>query len=311
MTEATTYVRQHAPIGALDGGIEVRPVGGALGAEVHGADLRSLDEAGADQLKALLHEYEVLFFPGAHLSGDEQMALGRCFGEVALFPLARLMGHTEPTFQVISDGPESPPEADYWHTDVTWTAEPPNYALLHAELMPARGGDTLWASMTTAYERLSPTMRHVLDELQVVHDNESFIRGMYRKMPGRPEVDELAERLRAAYPPVLHPLVRTHPDTGRQALFLGGRFMRRIEGMTDDESQTLLGFLLRHIEDPALQCRWRWQPGDLAIWDERSTNHRSAGDHFPQRRQIRRIEITGERPFHRRVDPRTLDTAVN
>ena len=101
------------------------------------------------------------------------------------------------------------------------------------------------------------------------------------------------------FPPVTHPLVRTHPDTGRQALFLGGGFMRYIEGMREPESDCILSFLRQHIENAALQCRWRWCPGDLAIWDERSTNHRSAADHFSQRRSIRRVEVRGERPYHR------------
>jgi taurine dioxygenase len=213
-----------------------------------------------------------------------------------------LRGVNEPSCQVITDGPDSPGEADSWHTDVTWTAVPPKYALLCAEVVPERGGDTLWASMTTAYDALSPVMQQLLCGLAVVHDNESFIGGLMRKAGDAPGAAELVEKLRANYPPVTHPLVRTHPDTGRQALFLGGRFMRRIVGMTEVESQTVLDFLSRHIADPRFHCRWRWTPGDLAIWDERSTNHRSAGDYFPQVRSVRRIEIDGDPPFFRPAD---------
>jgi taurine dioxygenase len=153
--------------------------------------------------------------------------------------------------------------------------------------------------MTTAYEALSPVMRRIVDDLEVVHDNSEFIRAMLRKMPEGPQAQALADALRTAFPPVKHPLVRTHPVTGRQALFLGGGFMRYIDGMREPESDAILGFLRQHIENAALQCRWRWTPGDLAIWDERSTNHRSAADHFPQQRSIRRVEVAGERPFHR------------
>jgi taurine dioxygenase len=282
-----------------DHGIDVRPVAGALGAELHGVDLKTLDEAGLEAVRDLLHHYEVVFFPGANLTDAEQLELARRFGEVNIFPVARLRGVTEPTCTVINDGPDSPPEADDWHTDVTWIAEPPNYALLTATVVPRRGGDTLWASMTTAYEALSPVMRRIVDDLEVVHDNSEFIRAMLRKMPEGPQAQALADALRTAFPPVKHPLVRTHPVTGRQALFLGGGFMRYIDGMREPESDAILGFLRQHIENAALQCRWRWTPGDLAIWDERSTNHRSAADHFPQQRSIRRVEVAGERPFHR------------
>ena len=276
--------------------LDVRPVSGALGAEVRGVDLRSVDDAGFEQIRDLLHEHEVLFFPGAGLSEDEHMAFGRRFGEVAIFPVARLLGATEPRFQVITDGPDSRPTADQWHTDVTWTAEPPDYALLMAQVVPERGGDTLWASMTAAYEGLSPTMQQMIAGLEVVHDNTAFIEAASAKMTGD-GADELFARLRAEYPPVVHPLVRTHPDTGRRALFLGGDFMRRIVGLHAAESRAVLDLLVRHVDDARYQCRWRWTPGDLAIWDERSTNHRSAADHFPQDRSIRRIEIVGSRPY--------------
>ena len=282
-----------------DHGLDVRPVAGALGAEIHGVDLRSVDEPTFAAIRDLVHRYEVVFFPGADLGDQEQLQLARRFGPLNIFPVARLLGATEPTCTVITDGPDSRPEADEWHTDVTWTAEPPDYALLSALVVPARGGDTLWASMTAAYEALSPVMRGMLDTLQVVHDNSQFITAMLRKMPDGDQARALADALRTAYPPVTHPLVRTHPATGRQALFLGGGFMRRIEGMRERESAALLDFLARHVEDAALQCRWRWHPGDLAVWDERSTNHRSAADHFPQHRSIRRVEVAGARPYHR------------
>ena len=243
-----------------------------------------------------LHRHEVIFFRGANLTPHEHMELAARFGEIAIFPLSRLNGATEPTFQIITDGPDSPSQADHWHTDVTYTAAPPKYALLHAEVVPERGGDTLWASLNAAYNALSPTMQRLLAGLNVVHDCQSFIAGMRMKSSGT-NVDALANKMLEAYPPVTHPLIRTHPDTGQRALFISSGFMRRIDGMHEDESRALLDLLAHHIEDPRFHCRWRWQPGDLAIWDERCTNHRSAGDYFPQTRSIRRIEIAGDRPY--------------
>jgi len=282
---------------------EVRHVAGALGAELSGVDLRSMDDADIEALRALIHEHEVVFFRELWLTDEEHLSLGRALGTPSIFPISRLLGGTEPSFQRISDGPESPSEADSWHTDVTWVAEPPKYALLCAEVMPDRGGDTIWASMTAAYDALSPTMQRVVSDLRVVHDNESFVAALLRKTSGNPGAEQLAERLRGEYPPVVHPLVRTNPDTGRRALFLGGQFMRHIEGMHDDESRALLEFLARHIDAPRFHRHRQWKRGDLAIWDERSTNHRNAGERLLQQRTIRRIEIDGDRPYLDVVTP--------
>jgi taurine dioxygenase len=281
-------------------------VSGALGAEVRGLELRAATPDQLELVREWLHEHEVLFFREAHLTDDEHLVVARALGAVTVQPSARLRGATVPTFQWIEDGPDSPPEAESWHTDVTWTAEPPAYALLHCDVVPRRGGDTLWASMTAAYDALSPTTQRLISGLEVEHDNEPLIAGLVRssRTAGTPEpvIARLSRELRAGFPPVTHPLVRTHPVTGRRALFLGGDCMRRVTGMTEAESRSLLGFLARHIEGAGFQCRWRWSRGDLVIWDERSTVHRNVADHFPQHRRIRRLTVDGDRPF---FDPET------
>lgn len=279
--------------------LEITPVTGALGGRVRGADLRSLDEATFERLHEALLEHQVLFFPGSGLDDEAQMALAHRFGQPAVFPVFRVLGVEEPTFQVIEDGPESKNEADYWHTDVTWTAEPPKIALLRAGIVPRSGGDTMWASMTAAWEALSSPMQSMLAGLEVVHDNEFFIEAMLNKMQHSPEGLDLAAKLREHYPPVTHPLVATHPETGRQALLWGGRFMKSIVGMHAAESRAVLEFLERHIDQARFQCRWSWTPGDLAIWDERSTVHQAVNDHFPQERSVHRCVVDGERPVFR------------
>ena len=278
-------------------GIKLRRVTGSLGAEVSGVNLGALDDATFGEIHQALLENEVIFFRDSGLDDEAQMAFAHRFGQPSVFPLLKLMGATGPTFQVIEDGPDSPNEADYWHTDVTWTTEPPKVALLRAGVVPEVGGDTMWGSMTTAYEALSSTMQELLAGLEVVHDNESFIEAASRKMGDSEEARKLLDELREKYPPVTHPLVRTHPETGRRALLWGGDFMRRIDGMTDDESTAMLAFLRRHIEQSRFHCRWSWQSGDLAIWDERSTVHRVVNDHFPQRRSVHRCVVDGDRPF--------------
>lgn len=267
---------------------------GALGAVVEGVDLR---DPGADfdgVLQALL-DHEVLIFPEVHLSEAEHLRLGCRFGVPSVYPVAAILGATEPTMTVLEDGPDSPNAADEWHTDVTWTAAPPAYALLHMEVAPELGGDTLWVSATKAYEALSRPVQDFLSGLRVVHHHEGFARRVAEKAGEARDV--ILEGLARDHPPVEHPLVRTHPETGRRALLFAPRFISHVVGLTPAESRAVLDLVGDHVKDVALQCRWHWSDGDLAIWDERSTLHRSAADHWPQRRVIRRLEIEGDRPF--------------
>ncbi len=275
--------------------MDVKPLGGALGAELAGVELRDPSEREVSEIRAALLEHEVVFFRETGIDDAGHLALAGRFGTPSVFPLSKLMGETTPSLQTIVDGPDSPPSTDYWHTDVTWTAEPPTAAFLRATVVPERGGDTMWGSMTAAFEALSPEMRRFFGALNVRHDNTSFIQGMEAKL-GRDAAAPIAEKLREAYPPVVHPLVRTHPETGRKALLYGGRFMRAVVELEPAESDAVLAFLSRHIDQPVFHVRWRWSPGDLAIWDERSTVHRGLSDHFPCAREVRRCVIDGDCP---------------
>ena len=274
--------------------MKVSRVSGALGAVVEGVRL-SDPSTDFEAVWKQLVEHEVLFFREQHLSADEQLELGRRFGTPSIFPVARAMGSDTPTLTVIEDTPEKPNVADEWHTDVTWIAEPPKAAILCMEVIPEFGGDTLWASATKAFETLSAPMREFLSGLTVTHDNDGFIDRMIHKV-GDPK-HPLVEKLRADYPPVVHPLVRTHPESGRQAIMYAARFFKRINELSEFESRMIVDFIDRHVQDPSLHCRWNWKAGDVAIWDERSTLHRAAADHFPQYRRIRRLEIDGDRPY--------------
>ncbi|MGI9600828.1 MAG: TauD/TfdA dioxygenase family protein [Acidimicrobiales bacterium] len=279
----------------------VEPVAGSLGAVLDGIDVRDLDEAGIETLREHIHTYEVVFLPGQHLDDDEQLTLGAQLGPLRGFAFASVLGGVDddapPTLTAIRDSAESPPATDGWHTDVTWTAEPPDYAVLRAVTVPESGGDTMWASLTAAYRDLSDTMRRFIDDLVVVHDNSTFIESVREKMGAEQfEALEIGPKLQAGFPPVHHPLVRTHPDTGARALFLAGNFMRYVEGLTAAESDNLLGFLAGHLDQHRFHLRWRWHEGDVVIWDERTTNHRGVSDHFPQEREVRRIEVGGSVP---------------
>lgn len=275
--------------------MKVTRVAGALGALIEGVKVTDPDTDFAE-VRRLLLEHEVIFFRDQFLTADEQIELGRRFGTPSIFPIARLQGMTEPNPTTIEDRPDNPNVADLWHTDVTWVTEPPMAAILCMEVIPEYGGDTLWASATKAFDALSAPMKTMLRGLTATHDNESFIAAMLKKSgeSRRP----LAEQLRANFPPVVHPLVRTHPETGKQALMFADGFMRCINEMTDEESRAMIDFLERHFTNPAFHCRWSWREGDVAIWDERSTLHRAAADHVGQYRRIRRIEIDGDRPYY-------------
>jgi taurine dioxygenase len=278
---------------------------GVLGGVVQGIDLcKPISDAAFEELEHALASYEVLLFREQSIDGDEQLELARRFGEISLYPVERFFGSVEPGHQVIVDDADNAPGTDMWHTDVTWLPTPPAIALLSVVEVPAYGGDTMWASTTAAYEALSPSMRAMLDGLTTVHScHESFVKIAERKSG----IEGLAGRLREAYPPVQHPLVRTHPRSGRRSLYMTDRgVMHRIAGLEQAESDALLDFLDRHVAEPRFHIRWRWEPGQLAIWDERTTLHRGVSDHYPQRRVIRRCTVDGEAPFfdpQRKADP--------
>jgi taurine dioxygenase len=234
----------------------------------------------------------VLFFRDQPLDDDQHLALASRFGEPALFPLVERFIGTGNPLGYITDTPESPPDADGWHTDITWIEQPPKMAFLQAISIPDRGGDTMWADLYAAYDALSDSMRALCRRLSVVHTISPVIVDAFRGRAG----DDLADKIAIEFPPVVHPLVRTHPESGRDALFVAGEFMTAIDGMHLDESAVLLSFLKSQIENPNFQVRWSWRPGDLAIWDERCTNHRALSDHYPQYRQMRRCTVKGDRP---------------
>jgi taurine dioxygenase len=264
----------------------------ALGAEVRGLRLGEplAEQVVRDVHRALL-EHHVLFFRDQDLSDDEHLALAARFGEVSVFPLARMLAGDDlaPRVSYIEDTDTSPPDADSWHTDVTWIATPPAVAFLSARVIPPVGGDTLWCSLFAAYERLSPTMQSLCERLTVSHHYGAAFEAAIIRILGH----DVAARLHAAHPAVHHPLVLTHPVTGRKALYLSGDFMASIDGMNPPESELLLQYLKSVIDDPNLQVRWHWRANDLVIWDERCTNHRALSDHYPQHRVMRRCTVEG------------------
>ncbi len=156
----------------------------------------------------------------------------------------------------------------------------------------------MWGSMTAAYDALSRPIKTLLDALEVHHDSTDFVAAVVEKMgPEQAQALDIEAKLDAEYPGVDHPMIRTHPETGKRAIFFGGGFMRHVVGLAAHESDAILRMVREHIEQPRFHCRWSWKPGDLAIWDERSTVHRAIGDHFPREREVRRCVVDGDRPY--------------
>jgi taurine dioxygenase len=270
-------------------GIEIEASGCALGATVRGLDLAALDDDTFAQLRAALYDHAVLWVKDQqHLTDDDQLALGRRFGPIFLHPAMTGFGIEQVQVEVIEDTADKPPAADKWHTDVTYAPNPPSVAILRADIVPERGGDTLWSSQVAAYGALAPAVRTMLDDLVVQHWPASFIEGV-RTKAGR----EIADRMHAILPSAVHPAVITHPVTGARALYVNRDFCRAIVGLSYVESDRILDMLCEHATLPAYQVRHRWSTGDVAIWDEYATMHYASPDHYPRHRRMRRITIEG------------------
>jgi len=277
--------------------ITVRRVTPTIGAEITGIDLTDTSPENITQINDLLLEHGVLFFHDSMLETEQHLDLARSFGELSIYPLEKIMLKPEDEPQYLTDiidHEDDPIKQGNWHTDVTWIDEPPKLGFLQAVDVPASGGDTLWADLYKAYDALSPVMQNFLEGITVNHRmSENLLHRI-----GRAACQEFVQKLLETFPTVQHPMVRTHPETGRKALFIGGEFMLSIEGMHDDESQWLIKWLKHHITNPNFHVRWSWTNGDFVIWDERCTNHKALNDHQPSYRHIRRCTVDGDKPFY-------------
>lgn len=285
-----------ATLSAATASLSMRKLNGNIGAEIKGLDLASsLDDATLAALFEAVTEHQVVFLRDQHLTDDQHEAIACRFSTPSIYPAQRIMGGTK-ALHHIADSAESPPKADGWHTDISWLPEPPSHAFLSAVQIPEFGGDTMWANLFAAYDALSEPMQAMCRNLTAMHaPSPEQLEAFRRSGNFGPDI---AEKVAAIFQPVEHPLVRTHPVSGRQALYLSG-FMTRIVGLNSTENDMLLHYLNSLLDNPNLQVRWTWREGDFAIWDEASTNHRALSDHYPQDRKMRRCTVDGGRPFYR------------
>jgi taurine dioxygenase len=260
------------------------------GAEIRGVDLsQPLDEPTFKEVHAALIDNGVIFFRDQHLTPEQQKAFGRLFGELHMHPAAPSLLEGHPEILVIhADETSKHVAGENWHSDVSCDLEPPMGSVLYMHELPPVGGDTLFASMYAAYEALSEPMKRFLEPLTAMHEGEHVYRGRYG-------VNDAGK----VFPKAEHPVIRTHPVSGRKALFVNGGFTTRIKQLARPESDALLQFLFRHVETPEFHCRFRWQVNSVAFWDNRCVQHHAMWDYYPQRRHGHRVTIKGDRPFHR------------
>jgi taurine dioxygenase len=259
-----------------------------IGAEIGGVDLsRPLGERTMGEIRRALAENLVIFFRDQHITPEQHLAFGREFGELHIHPAApHEPGH--PELMIIRADKDSPrANGEVWHSDVSCDVQPPMGSILYIRQCPPCGGDTLFANMYAAYEALSDRMKAYLEGLTAVHDGEESYRGTYANFG-------VADR--PVYPRAEHPVVRTHPWTGRRALYVNRGFTRRILGVSRDESDGVLRYLFEHLENPLFQCRFRWRANSIAFWDNRCAQHRAMWDYWPHTRAGNRVTVKGERP---------------
>ena len=255
--------------------LTVTPLPQALGATVTDLDVDRLDDATVERLHQAWHENLVLLFPGLHLTEEQHIALGSVFGRLEATSGKdddhRPQETRGPRGEIlVLDGSRPQDRANAWHTDVTFTADPPIGSLLSMQVCPEKGGDTLWSNQYAAYESLSPAIRALVDGLDATH--------------GRMGLTDLTVK----------PMVATHPVTGRRALFVNRGWTTGVPGLGAIESRNLLNLLFEHSERPELQVRWTWSPGDAALWDNRCTMHYAVNDYGDAARILHRVTIYAE-----------------
>ena len=273
--------------------IRVKRIGASLGAEVSNIDLaQPLDGAAVEAVTAALAEYEVLIFRDQEITAEQQKAFGRRFGELTVHPFAP-RDEDVPELIVFDNDADNPPwGTDVWHSDETFRAEPPMGTMLRALIVPEVGGDTMYASMSAAFEGLSDRMQQFISGLEAVHDFKPFRKLFSGDAAGRRSMHEYEER----YPPAVHPVVRVHPVSGRKVIFVNPNFTVAVKDMGESESQSLLDQLFRQALVPEYQIRHHWRPHTLVFWDNRAVQHYAIHDYYPQHRRMERVTIKGDRP---------------
>ena len=271
--------------------IVAKPFAPNLGAEITGVDLsQEISEAEFSEIEAAFLAYQVLFFKDQkEIPPQVHIDLGKRFGPLHSHPAAPTMAGYPEIFEIHATRHSKVANGEFWHSDVSCDEEPPLGTMLQIHILPPCGGDTMFSNMYAAYDALSDAMQTFLDGLSATHASEHIYRGRYADR-GQKDSD-------IAFPSASHPVVRTHPQTGRKALFVNRTFTTRINELSEEESSAVLKMLFEHAESIQFQIRFRWSKNDMAFWDNRCCMHRAIWDYWPEERKGRRVTIKGDRPL--------------
>jgi len=272
--------------------ITVKPFAPNLGAIITGIDLsNSISDTEVRIIKDAFHKFQVLFFQNqSEILPQNHIVLGQYFGDLHIHPAAPKMKNYPEIFEINTDkNSKIANGAEDFHSDVSCDIEPPLGTMLQLHVLPECGGDTMFANMYLAYEALSKPMQVFLGGLKAFHESEHFYKGRYQN---KNEVD-----INKEYPSAIHPIIRTHPETEKKAIYVNKFFTTRIEGLADQESKLILDYLFTHIEKTEFQIRYKWNKNDMAFWDNRCTIHKALWDYFPNERKGRRVTIKGSVPY--------------
>ncbi|MEQ8860079.1 MAG: TauD/TfdA family dioxygenase [Pseudomonadales bacterium] len=271
--------------------MDIVPLTPIIGAEIRGADLNAVDDDTFAAIRRALVEHGVVFFRDQpRLDPDVQIAFARRFGELHAHPAAPHLDDHPEVFVIHAHAGSTVANGNGWHSDVSCDERPPLGTMLQLHVLPSSGGDTLFASMVAAFETLSPALQQFLCGLTARHESEHVYRGRY--------ADRGVDDRDRSYPSAVHPVVRTHPESGRQALYVNPSFTTRIVELGAEESRALLEFLYRHQQRPEFQVRFHWSKDAIALWDNRCTQHFALWDYWPEERKGHRVTICGERPVY-------------
>ncbi len=277
--------------------LDVEPISGALGAEIHGVDLSAdLSNQAFDEIHQAFLDHKVIFFRQQDLDPHQQIAFARRFGPLSVYPFIEGLPEAPEAFEILKAETDKRNFGGAWHSDMSFTTTPPLGTMLFAQEVPTTGGDTLFANTALAYDALSAGMKDMLDGLTGVYSAAlkgsggraaTFKSASAMTAKNMDQVDMGAE----------HPVVRTHPETGQKALYVGRGHTAGLKDMTEAESRPLIDYLADHCVRPEFTCRFRWRVGSLALWDNRCTMHFAIDDYPGQRRRMRRVTIAGDKPF--------------
>ena len=268
--------------------MDIQPLAGALGAEIRGIDLTRLDGAGWDKVHRAFLDHAVLAIRGQKLEPADIMKVGAHFGEPCHYPFVTGMEGFPFIFEVVKAEDEKTNFGGNWHSDTTYLTQPPLATLLYAVETPSHGGDTLFASTRAAYDALSDGMRKMVDSLIGVNSAGLKYGGGRSQMHSKIGNMKVHDTEKAEEYEAEHPVARTHPETGKKALYVSRSHTIRFRDMTEEESRPIVEWLQSHITRPEFTCRVRWEPGTLTVWDNRCTVHNAVNDYHGQRRRMRR-----------------------